>query len=263
MDNPSDYDILGTLVVCSGGPKGGARADRGPSLFLVKGIFNDSPAKLKIFWVYTRNRASSCLVQDLDPSLVCLPSPCSPHKGGELLVNHDGLQHVFDFSLHSGDTSRIQWAAFYSDCIHEVKPVLEGHRVTITYNIITSQWSPSYHHIISRRDSEDAVYLDEHFECSAESPSLTSKGLANVNIELKKIESQSSSPKVGFHVKHKYISKALQPHLLKGEDKTLFDYLVNKQWKCELKSILSRYQTAAIYSYGCGEDRKLVETHKI
>ena len=29
-------------------------------------------------------------------------------KGGELLVNHDGLQHVFDVSQRSGDTSRIQ-----------------------------------------------------------------------------------------------------------------------------------------------------------
>ncbi|KAL9961833.1 hypothetical protein ACROYT_G030860 [Oculina patagonica] len=166
---------------------------------------------------------------------------------------------------YSGDTSRIQWAAFYSDCIHEVKPVLKGHRVTITYNIITSQWSPSYHDIISSRESEDTVYLDEHFECSAESPSLSSKALANVDIELKKIQSQRqrSSPKVGLLLKHKYISKGLQPHLLKGEDKTLFDLLVNKQWKCELKSILSRYQTAAIYPYGFGEDGELAETHKI
>ena len=97
--------------------------------------------------------------------VVCLPSP---HKGGELLVNHDGLQHVFDFSLHSGDTSRIQWAAFYSDCIHEVKPVLEGHRVTITYNITTSQWPPSYNDIIRIREPEDPVSLQEHFEASAE-----------------------------------------------------------------------------------------------
>lgn len=108
--------------------------------------------------------------------VICLPSP---HKGGELLINHDGLQHVFDFSQHSGDTSRIQWAAFYSDCIHEVKPVLEGHRVTITYNIITSQWSPSYRNINRSREPEDADSMDEHFEASVESPSLASKALAN------------------------------------------------------------------------------------
>ena len=190
--------------------------------------------------------------------VVCLPSP---HKGGELLVNHDGLQHVFDFSQHSGDTSRIQWAAFYSDCIHEVKPVLEGHRVTITYNIITSQWPPSYHDERAC-EPEDAVSLEEHFECSAESSSLTTKVIANVNTELEKIQSRgkSSPSKVGFLLKHKYISKGLQPHLLKGGDKALFDFLVDKQWRCELMSVLSRYQTAKIF---LEEDIDFEETHEI
>ena len=41
--------------------------------------------------------------------VLCLPSP---HKGGELFVSHDGLEHVFDFSNHSGDKNKIQWAAF-------------------------------------------------------------------------------------------------------------------------------------------------------
>ena len=86
-----------------------------------------------------------------------------------------------------------------------------------------------------------------------------------MNVELEKIQSQRrrSPSKVGFLLKHKYISKGLQPDLLKGEDKTLFDFLVDKQWKCELMSVLSRYQTDAIYPYGFGEDGELVETHKI
>ena len=191
--------------------------------------------------------------------VVCLPSP---HKGGELLVNHDGLQHVFDFSKQSGDTSRIQWAAFYSDCIHEVKPVFEGHRVTITYNIVTSERPPSYHDIFNRFKPKDSVSLEEHFEASVESPSLTLNALGNVNKELEKIQSRERSPpsKIGFLLKHKYISKGLQPHLLKGEDKTLFDFLVDKQWTCELISVLSRYQTAEIL---LEEDLDFEETHEI
>lgn len=89
---------------------------------------------------------------------------------------------------------------------------------------------------------------------------------SNVNIELEKIQSQrKSSPfKVGFLLKHKYISKGLQPHLLKGEDKTLFDFLVDKQWKCELKSVLSRYQTAAILLvFEEDADLDYEETHEI
>ena len=190
--------------------------------------------------------------------VICLPSP---HKGGELLVNHDGLQHVFDFSKHSEDTSRIQWAAFYSDCIHEVKPIVEGHRVTITYNIdiVPLEW-PS-------RDTEpeDAVSLQEHFECSEESPSLTTKALANVKTELEKIQSETkrSPSKVGFLLKHKYTTKGLQPHLLKGEDKGLNECFADKEWKCELMSVLTRYQTDVIRPCGPYEDGDLEESHEV
>ena len=197
--------------------------------------------------------------------VICLPSP---HKGGELLVNHDGLQNVFDFSKHSGDTSTIQWAAFYSDCIHEVKPILEGHRVTITYNIIALEFPPSYHdHRYTSRynEPEDAVSLQEHFECSAESPSLTTKALGNVNIELEKIQREAKRlpAKVGFLLKHKYITNGLQPHLLKGEDKGLYEYLVDKEWNCKLMSVLTRYQTDVFRPYGPGEDGELDESHKV
>lgn len=195
--------------------------------------------------------------------VLCLPSP---HKGGELCISHDGLQHVFDFSQHSGD-GRVQWAAFYSDCIHEVKPVLEGHRVTVTYNITL----PNYEHRKRRghqhyyKPTDDPVSLAEHFEASTESPSINSKTLSSVNSELEKIHQlgRSSPSRIGFLLKHKYISKGLQPRLLKGEDKALFDFLIEKQWKCKLMSVLSRYQTDAIYPDGPFEERELDESHEI
>ena len=195
--------------------------------------------------------------------VICLPSL---HKGGELLVNHDSLQHVFDFSKHSTDTSRIQWAAFYSDCIHEVKPIVEGHRVTITYSIIALEWPPSYHQYTSRYTGPDnAVSLQEHFECSGESPSLTTKALANVKVELENIQSKTkrSPSKVGFLLKHKYTTKGLQPHLLKGEDKGLNECFAGKEWKCELMSVLTRYQTDVVRPYGPLEDGELDESHEV
>ena len=195
--------------------------------------------------------------------VLCLPSP---HKGGELRVSHDGLEHTFDFSNHSGDTGKIQWAAFYGDCIHEVKPVLEGHRVTVTYNITL----PTYEHHKRRHlqhyaPKDDPDSLDEHFEVSTENPSIITKALANVNTELEKIRQQGrgSPSQIGILLKHKYISKGLQPLLLKGEDKALFDFLMEKQWKCQLMSVVSRYQTRAIYPYGLGEDGELDESHEI
>lgn len=65
--------------------------------------------------------------------MVCLPSA---HKGGELAVRHDGREVLFDWS---NDAKSVQWAAFYSDCEHEVLPVSDGYRVTLTYNLYYSE----------------------------------------------------------------------------------------------------------------------------
>jgi predicted 2-oxoglutarate/Fe(II)-dependent dioxygenase YbiX len=64
---------------------------------------------------------------------VCLPSPFS---GGELVVSHGDTCHSFDFASFSGNKDVYQYAAFYGDCVHEIKPVTEGHRVTLTYQIL-------------------------------------------------------------------------------------------------------------------------------
>jgi hypothetical protein len=57
------------------------------------------------------------------------------HKGGALVVRHDGRSVTYDWSTTDEDAPAIKWAAFYSDCEHEVLDVTEGHRVTLTYNL--------------------------------------------------------------------------------------------------------------------------------
>ncbi|KAL2046621.1 hypothetical protein ABVK25_011702 [Lepraria finkii] len=66
--------------------------------------------------------------------VVCLPNP---HQGGQLRVAHHGLEMEWDWSnkRKTEDDESIEWAAFYSDCEHEVKEVTSGHRVTLTYNL--------------------------------------------------------------------------------------------------------------------------------
>ena len=41
----------------------------------------------------------------------------------------------FDWSTGSVQPGHIHWAAFYSDCEHEVMEVESGHRITLTYNL--------------------------------------------------------------------------------------------------------------------------------
>jgi hypothetical protein len=66
--------------------------------------------------------------------VVCLPSA---FQGGDLMVRHGGKQVSFEWSDRSA--SAIQWAAFYSDCEHEIKTVTEGERITLTYNLYVTE----------------------------------------------------------------------------------------------------------------------------
>lgn len=61
--------------------------------------------------------------------VVCLPLA---HEGGQLQVRHTGREFTFDWG---SCTDAISWAAFYSDCEHEVLEVTSGHRITLTYNL--------------------------------------------------------------------------------------------------------------------------------
>ncbi|MGH7418466.1 MAG: 2OG-Fe(II) oxygenase, partial [Candidatus Rokuibacteriota bacterium] len=71
-----------------------------------------------------RNRMVATLV-------ITLPAV---HGGGELVVRHEGQEQIVDFS---GPESRhqIQFAAFYADCEHEVRPLRTGHRLCLVYNL--------------------------------------------------------------------------------------------------------------------------------
>lgn len=52
-----------------------------------------------------------------------------------------GREILFDWA--SDKPSVIQWAAFFSDCEHEVFEVIEGHRVTLTYNLHWTAYGPA------------------------------------------------------------------------------------------------------------------------
>ncbi|BCH22768.1 2OG-Fe(II) oxygenase [Mesorhizobium sp. L-8-3] len=55
-------------------------------------------------------------------------------EGGELIVRHNGREQVLD--LRRSDPGELGYAAFYADCVHEVRPVTSGHRLALTYNLV-------------------------------------------------------------------------------------------------------------------------------
>jgi len=68
-----------------------------------------------------------------DSSLVvCLPTQFS---GGELVAHHQKEKKYDWFFPASNPLDDLCWIAFFSDIEHEVLPVTEGYRVTLTYNL--------------------------------------------------------------------------------------------------------------------------------
>ena len=54
--------------------------------------------------------------------------------GGELAIRHRGRETIVD--TRSEEPSELIHAAFYADCEHEIRPVTEGHRVCLVYNLL-------------------------------------------------------------------------------------------------------------------------------
>ena len=53
--------------------------------------------------------------------------------GGELVVRHRDRERTIDMT--TGEPSELTFAAFYADCTHEVRPVTEGHRLSLVFNL--------------------------------------------------------------------------------------------------------------------------------
>ena len=60
------------------------------------------------------------------------------HKGGALILRHDGQECTFDPGLELSRVEKPSYVAFYSDVEHEVTVVESGYRVSLTYNLYVS-----------------------------------------------------------------------------------------------------------------------------
>ncbi len=69
------------------------------------------------------------------PGMVATLSLSLPARGagGDLVVRHGDRETVFD--MRAREPSDISFAAFYADCLHEVRPISEGHRVSLVFNL--------------------------------------------------------------------------------------------------------------------------------
>ena len=109
------------------------------------------------------------------------------HEGGSLVLRQDGKEWKFDFAQVVSSTTPSSQAAFiasFSDVEHEVKPVISGFRVTLTYNLY---------------DKTNSAMISESFETDL----VVKEGLARL------LEDPESFPGpyggfIGFGLCHKY-----------------------------------------------------------
>ena len=100
-------------------------------------------------------------------------------KGGALVIRHGDRESVVEMNVE--EPSEIAFAAFYADCLHEVRPVVEGHRLSLVFNLRvrpddtdTPRLAPDYNdqfnqiaqHLVKRQESgltpDKLVWMLEH-----------------------------------------------------------------------------------------------------
>jgi predicted 2-oxoglutarate/Fe(II)-dependent dioxygenase YbiX len=112
-------------------------------------------------------------------------------RGGSLVVEHAGQQVSYRAS-----GKRLSFVAFYADCRHEVRPLTNGHRVVLTYNLHLAgdtAHAASDLPAVDRATSQLADFLDGHF-------------------------STGSAQRLVYLLDHQYTAAALSWTRLKGAD---------------------------------------------
>ncbi|KAI1826249.1 hypothetical protein F4861DRAFT_498656 [Xylaria intraflava] len=122
---------------------------------------------------------------------ICLPSR---HKGGEVHLSHAGRNFVFETSQSIFDLFALAW---YADVTHEIKPIVEGHRLVLIYNIIRTGSSANSADFLAKQNQK----LDG--------------ALAKSNVHF------PVPQRLLYFLEHKYSRTSLRLDHLKGRDRAI------------------------------------------
>ena len=174
--------------------------------------------------------------------VISLPSM---HRGGSLIVSHDGLTEEIDLSPPDG-AYRFQYAAFYTDCEHEVTALESGHRICLIYNLLVDRRSPQ------------------------PGPPLLASKVDRVTELLKMRFDASDTDKYAIPLAHGYSENGLSPDLIKGRDRSIVNVLSRAahklNYRCHL-ALLTHFQEGGVdegtveygYNYTDYADAEMIE----
>ncbi|KAI1771894.1 hypothetical protein F4818DRAFT_444892 [Hypoxylon cercidicola] len=143
--------------------------------------------------------------------VICLPSK---HEGGSVRLSHAGQKYVFDTDKASefGLTS-LSW---FSDVTHEIKPLISGYRLVLTYNII----------------------YESDTRMSAGLVGKQSKRLRSILNEWQ--TGGFSTERLVYLLGHKYTQSSLSLSNLKGRDRAVCQSLCEAGSECGFAILLAR-----------------------
>lgn len=145
--------------------------------------------------------------------VIVLPSQ---FQGGEVHVSHGKKSKVFDAS--QGNLFTTTALAWYTDVVHEVKPVTSGFRLALSFNLIRNPNAPSVPKLPSLdgpiRDLERVLKAWRHAELDGEDP----------------VTGDELPQKLAYILDHQYSHANLSFDKLKGRDLSL---VLNLREVCE------------------------------
>jgi 2OG-Fe(II) oxygenase superfamily len=193
----------------------------------------------------------------------------SAHRGGQLVVRHEGKTESIDFG---GPDSAfdIRFAAFYADCEHEIRPVTSGYRLALVYNLTLAKSKRSVAapkvgthvdavaRILERGfGNEDEAETDDGVEIDSEDED-EDDGFSSWD--------RPSNPptKMAVLLDHKYTAAGLTRDALKGTDRAKADILFAAAEKAGYDAglaLATYWQTGSVNEYfGYGHHHDVDET---
>ena len=130
--------------------------------------------------------------------IIVLPSK---FQGGEVRVSHGDNKDVFDISPSSEFS--ISALAWYTDVIHEVKPVTSGYRLAISYNLVNASRGLPAPHLPDMHSAVSGVQRIFNMWANG------------------KYDRKHSSGTIAYLLDHQYSDASLEFIALKGKDAAL------------------------------------------
>jgi 2OG-Fe(II) oxygenase superfamily len=162
----------------------------------------------------------------------------SSYEGGEIVVRHEGHELTIDFGGDPDSKFRIHFAAFYADCEHEVRPLKNGYRLCVVYNLTLAKSEK----VLS------APRASQHIEI--------------IGSLLREWVADNSAEKLAITLDHQYTEAGLAWDALKGLDRVkarvLFEAAAQAGCKAYL-ALLTLWESGSArddgYEYGYGHGR--------